>query len=308
MMTDTKKILMIYNQKAGISGSMNDLFQCIEYLSVHGYEVTIFPVVPKKGLTSEEIIKNTKGRFDQYFICGGDGTLNHAVNGFIDNDIHLPISYVPVGSTNDFSKSLYGNKNHTFKDICRFITHGKQYSFDVGQFNQNYFNYVAGFGVFPSVSYTTPQNMKNRLGYVAYVLNFLTAIPGGLSYRKHCKITHDGIVDEGDFMFGLITNSISVAGTQPGVIKKSSLNDGVFEALLIKADLSPIDVADMITSFNNDEIHSKGILTFQMKEATFEFDDEVPWTLDGEDGGNVQKAEIKVVPERISVFVPKKAK
>jgi YegS/Rv2252/BmrU family lipid kinase len=308
MMTDTKKILMIYNQKAGISGSMNDLFQCIEYLSVHGYEVTIFPVVPKKGLTSEEIIKNTKGRFDQYFICGGDGTLNHAVNGFIDNDIHLPISYVPVGSTNDFSKSLYGNKNHTFKDICRFITHGKQYSFDVGQFNQNYFNYVAGFGVFPSVSYTTPQNMKNRLGYVAYVLNFLTAIPGGLSYRKHCKITHDGIVDEGDFMFGLITNSISVAGTQPGVIKKSSLNDGVFEALLIKADLSPIDVADMITSFNNDEIHSKGILTFQMKEATFEFDDEVPWTLDGEDGGNVQKAEIKVDPERISVFVPKKAK
>ncbi len=308
MMTDTKKILMIYNQKAGISGSMNDLFQCIEYLSVHGYEVTIFPVVPKKGLTSEEIIKNTKGRFDQYFICGGDGTLNHAVNGFIDNDIHLPISYVPVGSTNDFSKSLYGNKNHTFKDICRFITHGKQYSFDVGQFNQNYFNYVAGFGVFPSVSYTTPQNMKNRLGYVAYVLNFLTAIPGGLSYRKHCKITHDGIVDEGDFMFGLITNSISVAGTQPGVIKKSSLNDGVFEALLIKADLSPIDVADMIASFNNDEIHSKGVLTFQMKQATFEFDDEVPWTLDGEDGGNVQKAEIKVVPERISVFVPKKAK
>lgn len=307
-MTDTKKILMIYNQKAGISGSMNDLFQCIEYLSVHGYEVTIFPVVPKKGLTSEEIIKNTKGRFDQYFICGGDGTLNHAVNGFIDNDIHLPISYVPVGSTNDFSKSLYGNKNHTFKDICRFITHGKQYSFDVGQFNQNYFNYVAGFGVFPSVSYTTPQNMKNRLGYVAYVLNFLTAIPGGLSYRKHCKITHDGIVDEGDFMFGLITNSISVAGTQPGVIKKSSLNDGVFEALLIKADLSPIDVADMIASFNNDEIHSKGVLTFQMKQATFEFDDEVPWTLDGEDGGNVQKAEIKVVPERISVFVPKKAK
>ena len=307
-MTDTKKILMIYNQKAGISGSMNDLFQCIEYLSVHGYEVTIFPVVPKKGLTSEEIIKNTKGRFDQYFICGGDGTLNHAVNGFVDNDIHLPISYVPVGSTNDFSKSLYGNKNHTFKDICRFITHGKQYSFDVGQFNQNYFNYVAGFGVFPSVSYTTPQNMKNRLGYVAYVLNFLTAIPGGLSYRKHCKITHDGIVDEGDFMFGLITNSISVAGTQPGVIKKSSLNDGVFEALLIKADLSPIDVADMIASFNNYEIHSKGVLTFQMKQATFEFDDEVPWTLDGEDGGNVQKAEIKVVPERISVFVPKKAK
>ncbi len=302
----SKKILMIYNQKAGISGSMNDLFQCIEYLSVHGYEVTIFPIVPKKGLTSESIIGNTKGRFDQYFICGGDGTLNHAINGLIDNDIHLPISYVPVGSTNDFSKSLYGTKNHTFKEICRFITHGKTYDYDIGKFNQNYFNYVAGFGIFPSVSYTTPQDMKNRLGYVAYVLNFLTTIPGGLTYCKHCKITHDGIVDEGDFMFGLITNSISVAGTQPGVIKKSSLNDGIFEALLIKANPSPIDIAEMINAFNGNKVHCKGVLTFQMKEATFEFDHEVPWTLDGEDGGNIQTAHIQVIPERISVFVPEK--
>lgn len=303
---DRKKLLMIYNQKAGISGSMNDLFQCIEYLSVHGYEVTIFPVVPKKGLTCESILEKSKGEYDQYFICGGDGTLNHATNGMIANDLHAPISYAPVGSTNDFSKSLYGNRNHSFKDICRFITHGEPFSFDVGKFNGNYFNYVAGFGVFPSVSYTTPQDMKNRLGYVAYVLNFLTTIPGGLTYKKHCKITHDGIVDEGDFMLGLITNSISVAGTQPGVIKKSSLNDGVFEALLIKANPSPMDVAEMIAAFNGNRDHCNGVLTFQFKKAAFEFEDEVPWTLDGEDGGNVQNSEISVIPERITVFVPKK--
>lgn len=303
-MENRKRILMIYNQKAGISGSMNDLFKCIEYLSVHGYQVTIFPVVPKKQLTCESIISETKGAYDQYFICGGDGTLNHAVTGIMENDMHLPISYAPVGSTNDFSKSLYGNHSHSFVDICRFITHGKLFSYDIGQFNNSYFNYVAGFGIFPSVSYTTPQDVKNRLGYVAYILNFLTTIPGGLTYCKHCKITHDGVVDEGDFMFGLITNSISVAGTQPGVIKKSSLNDGVFEALLIKANPSPIDVADMISAFNGGKEHCKGVLTFQMKEATFEFDGEVPWTLDGEDGGNVQKANISVIPERIAVYVP----
>ena len=95
---DRKKLLMIYNQKAGISGSMNDLFQCIEYLSVHGYEVTIFPVVPKKGLTCESILEKSKGEYDQYFICGGDGTLNHATNGMIANDLHAPISYAPVDS------------------------------------------------------------------------------------------------------------------------------------------------------------------------------------------------------------------
>lgn len=87
-----------------------------------------------------------------------------------------------------------------------------------------------------------------------------------MTYKKHCKITHDGIVDEGDFMLGLITNSISVAGTQPGVIKKSSLNDGVFEALLIKANPSPMDVAEMIAAFNGNRDHCNGVLTFQFKK------------------------------------------
>lgn len=307
-MSERKKVLMIYNQSAGLSGSSSSLFDSVQYLSENGYEVTVYPIVPKKGLTCESLIEETKGRFDQYFICGGDGTLNHAVNGIIANDIHAPLSYAPVGSTNDFSKSLYGNGNHNFKQIAKFVTDGKEYAFDVGKFNDMYFNYVAGFGVFPSVSYTTPQDMKNRLGYVAYVLNMIATIPGGLSYKKHCKITHDGIVDEGDFMFGLITNSISVAGTQPGVMKKSSLNDGIFEAFLIKANPNVIDVAEIITALNHDNTRGDALLTFQMKEATFEFEDEVPWTLDGEDGGNVKTVNMSVVPERISVFVPKKKK
>lgn len=304
-MNRRKKVLMLYNQNAGVSGSSSNLFDSVKYLSENGYEVTIYPISPKKNLTCETLIQETKGEYDQYFICGGDGTFNHAVNGLVSNDIHLPVSYVPVGSTNDFSKSLYGNGTQTFKKIASYVTNGKQFSFDIGKFNDMYFNYVAGFGIFPSVSYTTPQNLKNRLGYVAYVLKMVSAIPGGLSYKKHCKITHDGIVDEGDFMFGLITNSISVAGAQPGVMKKSSLDDGLFEAFLIKANPNVIDVAEIIAAINNDNARSDHLLNFQMKEATFEFDDKVPWTLDGEDGGKVKTVEMSVVPKRISVFVPK---
>lgn len=305
-MSKRKKVLMLYNQSAGVSGSSSNLFDSVKYLSENGYEVTIYPIFPKKGLTCESLIEETKGEYDQYFICGGDGTFNHAVNGLVSNDIDLPVSYVPVGSTNDFSKSLYGNGTQTFKKIASYITSGKQFAFDIGKFNDLYFNYVAGFGVFPSVSYTTPQDLKNRLGYVAYVLKMVTEIPGGLSYKKHCKITHDGIVDEGDFMFGLITNSISVAGAQPGVMKKSALDDGKFEAFLIKANPNIIDAAEIIAAINDPKAKSDHLLNFQMTEATFEFDEKVPWTLDGEDGGKVKTVEMSVVPKRIKVFVPKK--
>lgn len=303
-MNKRKKLLMIYNESAGQGGISHELFESIEYLSVHGYEVTIFPLVPKEGLTSEYILQDTKGRFDVYLFCGGDGTLNHAINGLIGNDIDLPFSYVPVGSTNDFSKSLYGNGNHTMLQVCKYITTGRQFAYDIGKFNESYFNYVAGFGAFPQVSYTTPQDMKNKLGYVAYVLNFLGNIPGGLTYKRHCKVTHDGIVEEGDFMLGLITNSISVAGMQPGLIKRSSLTDGIFEATLIKANINALEIPGILSALSSDNPQTDAIVTFQMKEAVFEFDDDVPWTLDGEDGGIVRRAEVRVIPEKAKVFVP----
>ena len=36
--------------------------------------------------------------------------------------------------------------------------------YDIGKFNKSYFNYVAAFGAFTQVSYTTSQEMKNQLG------------------------------------------------------------------------------------------------------------------------------------------------
>ena len=146
--------------------------------------------------------------------------------------------------------------------------------------------------------------MKNSLGYLAYVLNFLQSIPDGLSYKKHCRIVHDGVVEEGDFMVGLITNTTQVAGVKPSVIKDSSLDDGVFEATLVKADLSAIEIGQIIHSLNNEDFNTKALIKFSFRNASFSFDGEVPWTLDGENGGMVERAEISVIPKAVSIYVP----
>lgn len=308
MEKDLKKLLIIYNAKAGLGNQHVHFMNAIEYLTVHHYEVTVYPIVPEQGITCESIFARVGHRFDHAIVCGGDGTLNHAVNGLINEEIEYPIGYLPVGSTNDFSKSLYGNGNRSFMDICRWLVEGNVYQFDVGKFNDLYFNYVAGFGAFPMVSYTTPQDMKNSLGYVAYILNFLQSIPNGLSYRKHCRIVHDGIEEEGNFMFGLITNTTQVAGVKPSVIRDSSLDDGYFEATIVKSDLSPIEIGEIIHSLNRENFSTKALIKFTFKKASFEFDDEVPWTLDGENGGMVQKADISVIPKAVSIFVPEESR
>lgn len=305
MKDEFRKLLIIYNAKAGLGNQNVHFMKALEYLTVNHYEVTVYPVIPDQGYTSEWIFRNVGHRFDRVIVCGGDGTLNHAVNGMINEHLDYPIGYLPVGSTNDFSKSLYGKGNHTFMDICRWLVEGNVYQFDAGKFNDMYFNYVAGFGAFPMVSYTTPQNMKNSIGYAAYVLNFLQSIPEGLSYNRHCRIIHDGIEEEGHYMFGLVTNSTQVAGVKPSVIRDSSLNDGIFEATLIKAGLSALEIGEIIHSMNDEEYSTSALTTFSFREAEFIFDEEVPWTLDGENGGLVQKAHISVLPKAVSIYVSK---
>lgn len=305
-MDDRKKILLLYNANSGIS-TKNNFFDVIDYLSVHGYEVTVYPIEPKKGLTSEKILHDTKNRFGIVMVYGGDGTLNHAVNGLIREQLNVPVAYVPSGSTNDFSRSLYGDVSHESMNIARWITEGNTFTYDVGKFNDIYFNYVAGFGAFPMVSYTTPQHMKNSIGYAAYILNFLKSIPGGLSYSTHAVIEHDGIREEGNYMFGLITNSVSVGGVQPGLIKRSSLNDGYFEATLVRANLNALELPNVLNALNSSDPHSDDVTTFQMKHASFHFDKPVPWTLDGEDGGEEENVEMDVMPGAVTVFSPKES-
>ena len=96
MEKDLKKLLIIYNAKAGLGNQHVHFMNAIEYLTVHHYEVTVYPIVPEQGITCESIFARVGHRFDHAIVCGGDGTLNHAVNGLINEEIEYPIFQVTV--------------------------------------------------------------------------------------------------------------------------------------------------------------------------------------------------------------------
>ena len=84
-------------------------------------------------------------------------------------------------------------------------------SYDIGKFGDEYFSYVAAFGAFSWLSYTTDQKVKNVLGHTAYILDGIK----DLSKIKpiHMRFTADGVVHEDDYIFGAVCNSLSIAGT-----------------------------------------------------------------------------------------------
>ena len=164
-----KRVLILINKTAGVGKAGNYTMDIVTRFAKAGYEPVVFPILPEDGITSESIIYQYDGRVDAILCSGGDGTLNHVVNSIMRMKNKPVLSYIPAGSTNDFAKGL-GIPGVRARAIEAAVD-GKPFSYDVGKMNGTYFNYVAAFGAFSKVSYATDQELKNVLGYAAYILS-----------------------------------------------------------------------------------------------------------------------------------------
>ncbi|MCF0105434.1 MAG: YegS/Rv2252/BmrU family lipid kinase [Holdemanella sp.] len=301
-----KKLLLLMNPYSGVGKGKEYLYDIVHTLSLGDYEVTVFPIDPKNGLEPDTFVKEKGNEFDMIVCYGGDGTLNHLVNAICIAGIDKPIGYIPGGSTNDFSKNF--EDNLTVEKICENIVKGEEFAYDVGKLNNQYFNYIAAFGAFTEISYSTDQEIKNIFGHGAYVMYAIGTLGNNLSYRRHVVIEHDGIKEEGDYIYVGISNSPSVGGFRVPYSDNMKLNDGLFEVLLVSAPNSPIDFATVGGDLASERTDSKYIRTFQAKEISFSCDKSVHWTIDGEYAGEINEGTISIIPERIRIMVGKQKK
>ena len=228
-----KKLLFIYNPKAGKSQIKNKLGEIVEILS-QKYEITIIPT--QKAKEAIEITRNKCKDYDLIVCAGGDGTLDETVEGIVSSNISKPIGYIPCGSTNDVANSIGLSKN--IEKATKNIIKEKEHLYDYGLFNKNIFVYVAAFGLFTDVSYETNQDLKNALGHFAYVLEGAKRLSDIKSY--HMKITYDGNIIEDDFILGVISSSKSIGGIKmidKILPQEIELDDGLFEVSLIKLQI-----------------------------------------------------------------------
>lgn len=299
-----KRVLLLVNAVSGTNSAVDSLFEIIEELTLQNCIVTVFPVNPGKGLISEDVLTELpEGVFDCVACCGGDGTLNHVVNQMMENNITLPLGYIPTGSTNDFSRSLNGGRQLSTKEQCDAIAGSHIFAYDVGKINDEYFNYIAAFGAFTAVSYDTSQDLKNTLGYAAYVLKLIGSIPDGLSYHMHTKYEADGVVGEGNFIFGAVANTTSIGGVKSPLVQGSKLDDGLFEVILISVPKNIVDlnrIVSKMTSGNTDDTY---VIKFETSHIKFTFDGDVVWTLDGEESKKRSTADIACIRQAVKMLI-----
>lgn len=274
-----KKALFIVNPVSGKKQIFRLLPSVIREFMDEGYMVTTM-VTSHRGEASDFAAEYGRD-FDLLCCSGGDGTLNETLNGIAREGIHVPLGYIPCGSTNDFA-----NSHGLSTDI---LTAGKRAAsgtvkdYDIGLFGEHYFTYLAVFGVFSWLAYTTDQNLKNVLGHTAYIIEGIK----DLSKVKpvHLKMTANGRTYEDDYIFGVVSNAKSIGGALIFPENLVDTADGVFEVLLIKMPKSLIELENVLKSLRNQDYSSPLIHFFQASDIYVENPDGLEWALDGERSG-----------------------
>lgn len=291
------KTLFIYNPYAGHVQIKQSLWAIVKELSSVYKDLNIYASQEPKDVMN--YLKRNSSNYDLIIISGGDGTLSEAINGIMANKEKPKIAYIPAGSTNDYASSLKLPSN--MEKCVEFITHPKEdKQIDIGKFNNDYFVYIAAFGAFTDVAYSTPQDIKNVLGHLAYVLNGINSLSKIKSYKL--KVTINNEVLEDKFIYGMVTNTLSVGGTYRLDKKIVKLDDGLFEVMLIKSPKDLIELSE-IAAFLIDQKQSTDLVkTYTTNKLIIESKKEIPWTLDGEYGGSPNKAIIKNINKAITLI------
>ena len=295
-----KKLLFVVNGHSGKGQIKNKLLDIIDIMIKEGYHVQVHTTQEREDAT--KVVREQAKYYDLVVCSGGDGTLDEAVTGMMQSEVRTPLGYIPAGSTNDFANSLEIPKDMI--QAAKTAVLGVPFSCDVGEFNGDYFIYVAAFGIFTDVSYATSQELKNALGHVAYILEGAKRLYTIKTY--HMRLEYDGNEIEGDFLLGMITNSTSVGGFKNMTGKDVKLDDGMFEVTLIHKPKNIIELNTIIASLTNLKDETDLIDSFRAESVKFYSEEEIPWTLDGEFGGDHKEVQIKDHCKAVDIMINEK--
>ncbi len=301
-----KKLLFIVNPKAGKTVIKNNMTAILEIFCEAGYRTEVY-ITHKDPEIDKRFIMENADEFDLVVCAGGDGTLDNVTGGIMKLERKLQtrvhVGYIPCGSTNDYGKSLKLSRNPV--QAAADIVEGEVVHVDVGRLENDYFIYVAAFGAFTNLSYSTPQGLKNAFGHAAYVMGGGKALFNMKKYRL--KAWFDDELIEGEFIYGHISNSLSIGGFKNVGTKNMSFSDGKFESMLIKTPGNPAELQRILNSLLTDNMESSQIIFRTSKRVVIKSEDEIPWTLDGEYGGSFTTTRITNIQRSLSIIVRNKS-
>ncbi len=292
-------MLFLFNPHAGKSRIRTKLSEILDLFVRSGFVVQVYATQGPGDAAGA--VARYGAQADYLVVSGGDGTLNEAVNGLMQLEKRPLLGYMPTGTTNDFAYTHKLSKN--MQTAAETIVTGAPEAVDLGWFNGRFFTYVAGFGAFTDVSYKTPQEMKAVLGHPAYIIEGVMRLAELTPHRMQVETEKGTLEDE--FLVGLVSNSVRIAGMKGLQGRHVKTDDGLFEVLLVRNPKNPLDLQQTLIGLLQPAIPSPHLYRARVKWICFRSETEVDWVLDGEYGGANKEVRIENVPKAVEILKKK---
>lgn len=293
-----KKLLFIYNPHAGKGRVQRKLAGILDAFTREGWLVTAYPTQAPGD--AARTARELGAEFDRIACSGGDGTLHELVEGLmgLPENARPPVGYLPAGTTNDYARNLKLPRG--MENMATLAVTGDPRKVDIGRLGEKYFIYVAAFGLFTDVAYNTPQQFKNVFGHLAYVLKGASELGSPKGYAL--RVEYDSGVAEGKYLYGMVSNTVSVGGVLGLPEEEVVLDDGLLEMILVEEPRSVAQMNAAIRALARQEYSAEsGVVGIHSSRFHIVCEEPVPFTLDGEFGGEGVETVIEAVntPVRI---------
>ena len=291
-------VWILVNANAGRQRSRQNGERVRRVFALGGARARLFYThTPEEG--EQVLARAAAHRPDLLVLCGGDGTLSHGVNCLARLGARLPLGYVPMGTTNDFAASLGLPKDPA--RAAEAVLRGEPHCLDLGRFGERPFLYVASFGAFTQSSYKAEPRVKAALGHLAYVLEGVRELPSLRALAA--RVETGGAAFEGEFLFGAVTNSLSVGGVVRLNPETVRLDDGLLELTLVRAPQSPVELAQAVGRLRQCQYDGELVIHQEVRRAAFTCPEAFPWSLDGEYAPGGERVEVETLPQGLELML-----
>lgn len=300
-MITTRKALLFYNPKSGQSKIDHHSTTIKAHFS--SLEIDLVTVlVPKPAEEIKAIIqKEISEGVDLFLAAGGDGTVSMISTHLVGTGV--PIGIVPLGTGNILARALQIPLN--IEKALELITGEKSSIVDIDTFklDDRHFLLNVSVGVSPEVMRAVGSADKQRLGFFAYLFNFIQQLLGLKLHRVYVDCDHK---KSSHLASEILITNVATAGVEPlSWSDDILLNDGTLDMLIFKTKGFKEIMRLVISVFTkkcklNPEINFLQIKDYCRIES--------PTTLYTQaDGDIVGKTpfEIQVFPSSLSVIVGK---
>lgn len=272
-----KRVKFIYNPYSGENSIINGIDKVIKIHQKNGYTVEPFRISHDSDI--QDAFDQIDESYKYILIAGGDGTIDSVINKMKQNNIDIPVAFLPVGTANDFAKYL-GMPSDVSK-ACKQILEGKTKRFDLGKINDKYFVNVASTGIFTDISQKTDNNLKNTMGKLAY---YVKAVEEVTNIKKiNVKLTSPVINFEGNIYSLLIFNGQTAGNIMFADLSKA--DDGLLDVVVIKKEILKSALNNLIIMIKKGQVADMdGVLYFKCDKLRIECNDNIVTDIDGEKG------------------------